>query len=133
VPSFRNFVGCLADETYSIEFVADSGGPRPLSPWKLPARWKIEVRGKSRPNLQFNAAIVHDGHLELVEGIAPYDKEFTASRVMVLIEPIREGRLSVVAYSDASGIYTRHAAHESDSGGRIVFDETITPYQAGSL
>ena len=77
----------MPDEPYSIELVADSGGPRPPSPWKLPARWKIEVRGKSKPNLRFNPAIVHDGHLELVEGIAPYDKEFTASRVMVLCEP----------------------------------------------
>jgi len=123
----------MPDEPYEIELVADSGGPRPPSPWKLPARWKIEVRGKSKPNLRFNAAIVHDGHLELVEGIAPYDKEFTASRVMVLFEPAREGRLSVVAYSDASGSYTKQCAHESDGGGRILFDETITPYQAGSL
>lgn len=97
----------MPDEKHSIELVADSGGPRPPSTWKLPARWKIEVRGKSKPNLRFNAAIVHDGHLELVEGIAPYDKEFTASRVIVLIEPTREGRLSVVAYSDASGIYAK--------------------------
>jgi hypothetical protein len=123
----------MPDETYSIEVVADSGAPRPPSPWTLPARWRIEVRGKSKPNLRFNAAFVRDGHLELVEGIAPYDKEFTASRVMVLIEPSGEGRLSLVAYSDASGIYTKQAAHESDGGGRIVFDETITPYQAGSL
>ena len=123
----------MPDETHSIELVADSGGPKPPSPWKLPARWKIEVRGKSKPNLRFNAAIVHDGHLELVEGMAPYDKEFTASRVMVLFEPTNEGRLSVVAYSDACGVYTKQAAHEGDSGGRILFDETITPYQAGSL
>jgi hypothetical protein len=123
----------MPDEKYSIELVADSGGPRRPSPWKLPARWKIEVRGKSKSNLRFNAAIVRDGHLELVEGIAPYDKEFTASRVIVLFEPAREGRLSVVAYSDASGTYTKQAAHESDGGGRILFDETITPYQAGSL
>jgi len=123
----------MPDEKYPIELVADSGGPKPPSPWKLPARWKIEVRGKSKPNLRFNAAIVHDGHLELVEGIAPYDKAFMASRVMVLFEPTREGRLSVVAYSDASGVYTKQAAHESDGGGRILFDETITPYQAGSL
>jgi hypothetical protein len=123
----------MPEERYSIELVADSGGPRSPSPWKLPARWKIEVRGKSKPNLRFNAAIVDDGHLELVEGIAPYDKEFTASRVMVLFEPTREGRLSVVAYSDVSGIYTRHAAHESYAGGRILLDETLTSYQAGSL
>jgi hypothetical protein len=123
----------MPDEKYSIELVADTGGPRPPSPWKLPARWKIEVRSKAKPNLRFHAAIVHDGHLELVEGIAPYDKEFTASRVMVLIQPTREGRLSVVAYSDASGTYTKQAAHESDGGGRILFDETITPFQAGSL
>ena len=123
----------MPDEKHSIEIVADSGGARPPSPWKLPARWKIEVRGKSKPNLRFNAAIVYDGHLELVEGIAPYDKEFTASRVIVLVEPTREGRLSVVAYSDAGGMYTKHAAHESNGGGRILFDETITPYQAGSL
>src|SRR6185503_6364725 len=123
----------MSDVKRSIEIVAESGGARPASPWTLPARWKIEVRGKSKPNLRFNAAIVYDGHLELVEGIAPDDKEFTASRVIVLVEPTREGRLSVAAYSDAGGMYTKHAAHEGKGGGRILFDETITPYQAGSL
>jgi len=121
------------DEKHSVEIVADPGGPAPPSRWKLPARWRIEVRGKSKPNLRFNAAIAHDGHLELVEGIAPYDKEFMASRVIALFEPTREGRLSVAVYSEVTGIYTKHAFHESDRGGRILFDDTITPYQAGSL
>jgi hypothetical protein len=121
------------DDKYQIEIVADPGGPRPPSPWKLPARWRIEVRGKSKPNLRFNAAIAHDGHLELVEGIAPYDKEFRASRVILLFEPTREGRLSVVVHSDASGSYTKQFSHESDGGGRIIFDETISQFQGGSL
>jgi len=121
------------DDKYQIEIVATTGGPKPPSPWKLPARWRIEVRGKSKPNLRFNAAIAHDGHLELVEGIAPYDKEFTASRVIVLFAPTREGRLSVVVHSDAGGTFTKHAGHESDGSGRFVFDETITQYQIGSL
>lgn len=121
------------DEKYAVEIVPDSGGRRPPSPWKLPARWRIEVRGTSTPNLPFHAAIAYDGRLELVDEVAPYDKEFTASRVVVLVEPMREGRLAVVIYSDAAGIYTKHASHESEGGGRFLFDETITPYQAGGL
>ena len=121
------------DENYQIELVANSGGPRPPSPWKLPARWRIEIRGKSKPNLRFAAAIAHDGQLELVEGIVPYDKEFTASRVILLFQPTREGRLSVVVYSDASGAYTMQSSHESDGAGRFLFDETITPFEGGSL
>ena len=121
------------DERYQIELVANVSGPRPPSPWKLPARWRIEIRGKSKSNLRFNAAIAHDGHLELVEGIAPYDKEFTASRLILLFAPTRDGRLSVVVHSDASGVYMKQFGHESDGAGRIIFDETIGQCQGGSL
>jgi hypothetical protein len=51
----------------------------------------------------------------------------------VLFEPTREGRLSVVVYSDASGFYTKHFSHESEGAGRILFDETISQFEAGSL
>jgi hypothetical protein len=121
------------DEKYQIELVAASGGRRPPSPWKLPARWRVEIRGKSKPNLRFVAAIAHDGQLEVVEGLTPYDKEFTASRVILLFQPTREGRLSVIVYSDASGAYRMQSSHESDGSGRFLFDETITPFEGGSL
>jgi len=114
-----------------IDIVADEG--RNSSPWNLPARWRLEVRGNNDSKLKFRAAIAHDGHLELIEELAPYDKEFSASRVIALFESAEEGSLSVVAFSDASGVYTRQCSFSGGRSGRILFDSTIPAYQAGSL
>jgi hypothetical protein len=119
-------------DQYSIEIVAEEG-QRPPSPWKLPARWNLEIRSQTSSQVTFRAAFAIDGHLELLETTTPYDKEFTASRVLVFFETTAGGSLSVVAYSDASGIYTQQAAHRGSGAGRIVFDETIGVYLAGSL
>jgi hypothetical protein len=104
---------------------------RSSSPWKLPARWRMEVRG--RGGLKFRAALACDGHLELIEDVVPYDKEFSASRVIALFESAEEGDLSVVAFSDASGVYTRQCSFSGGRSGRILFDSNIPAYQAGSL
>jgi len=115
----------------TIDIVAEEG--RGNSPWRLPARWRLEVRGKGDSQLKFRAAIAHDGHLELIEEVAPYDKEFSASRLIALFESAEEGGLSVVAFSDASGTYTRHCSFSGGRSGRILFDSNIPLYQAGSL
>jgi hypothetical protein len=111
--------------------VAEEG--RSSSPWKLPARWRIEVRGRNDPHLRFRAAIACDGHLELIEAAAPYDKEFSATRVIALFESVEESDLSVVAFSDASGMYMRQCSFSGGRSGRILFDSSIPAYQAGSL
>ena len=118
----------MSDDKSSIEIVADAG--RGHSPWKLPARWKLEVRGKA---VRFKAAIARDGILELIESVVPYDKEFTASRLIALFESMDESEISVVAYSDASGMYTRQCSFGGGRSGRILFDGNIPAFQAGSL
>jgi hypothetical protein len=115
----------------TIDIVADQG--RSSSPWKLPARWRLEVRGTDDSKLRFKAAIARDGHLELIEEVAPYDREFSASRVIALFESAEGGGISVVAFSDASGIYTRQCSFSGGRSGRILFDSNIPAYQAGSL
>ena len=121
----------MSNDQPTIDIVSDEG--RSSSPWKLPARWRLEVRGKGDSKLKFKAAIAHDGHLELIEEVAPYDKEFSASRVIALFESTDEGSLSVVAFSDASGIYMRQCSFSGARSGRILFDSNIPAHQAGSL
>ena len=118
----------MSDDKLPMDIVADAG--RSHSPWKLPARWKLEVRGRA---VRFKAAIARDGILELIESVVPYDKEFTASRLIALFESADESELSVVAYSDASGMYTRQCSFGGSRSGRILFDGNIPAYQAGSL
>jgi hypothetical protein len=48
-------------------------------------QWKLEVRDEGSP-IKFKAAIARGQHLELVEAIAPYDKEFTASSLVALFD-----------------------------------------------
>ena len=112
--------------------IVDEEG-RNSSPWRLPARWRLEVRSSDDSNLRFRAAIACDGHLELVEAVAPYDKEFSATRVIALFESVEECDLSVVAFSDASGMYTRQCSFSGARSARILFDSNIQAYQAGSL
>ena len=114
-----------------IDIVAAEG--RSSSPWKLPARWRLEFRGKPDSPLKFRAAIAHDGNLELIEDFTPYDKELSASRLIVLFESAEERGLSVAAFSDASGTYMRHFSGSGGRSGRILFDASITAYQIGSL
>ena len=71
--------------------------------------------------------------MELIEEMAPYDKEFSASRLIALFESAEEGGLSVVAFSDASGVYMRHCSFSGGRSGRILYDSNIPAYQAGSL
>jgi hypothetical protein len=121
----------VSKDESTINIVAEEGHSR--SPWKLPARWRVEVRGKGGSQQKFKAAIAHDGHLELIEEIAPYDKEFSASRLIALFESGEEGSLSVVAFSDASGVYRQHCSFSGGRSGRILFDSNIPAYQADSL
>jgi hypothetical protein len=115
----------------TIDIVAAEG--RSDSPWKLPARWRLEIRGRDGANARFKAAIALDGYLELVEEAAPYDREFKASRVIVLFESVGDQPLSVTAFSDASGAYLRQFSGSGGRSGRIIFDSSISAYQAGSL
>jgi hypothetical protein len=94
-------------------------------------QWKLEVRDEGSP-IKFKAAIARGQHLELVEAIAPYDKEFTASSLVALFDST-DGNLSVVAYSDASGIYSKQCSFSGGPSGRILFDARIPVYLAGSL
>ena len=115
----------------TIDIVAAEG--RSDSPWKLPARWKLEVRGSDDANAKFKAAIALDGYLDLVEEAAPYDREFRASRVIVLFESVEDQPLSVTAFSDTSGAYLRQFSGSGGRSGRIIFDSSISAHQAGSL
>jgi hypothetical protein len=121
----------MSDDDVAVEIVAETGHSD--SPWKLPAKWRLEVRGKPRVKLAFKAAIARDGHLELIEATTPYDQEFTASRLIALFEAVDEGTLEVVAYSDASGAYLKQCSFAGDRGGRILFDSHLPAFQAGSL
>ena len=119
----------MSDDDSPVNIVA-SAVPG-SSPWKLPAHWKLEVRGKG--GMRFKAALARDGELELIEATVPYDKEFEASRLIALFESADENTLSVVAYSAASGTYTRHCSFAGSRAGRILFDDGIPACLAGSL
>ena len=124
-------VGSVSSDNPAIAIVASEG--RSSSPWKVPARWRLEIRGGDGSNPRFKAAIALDGHLDLLDEVAPYDREFSASRLIVLFESVGEANLSVVVFSDASGAYMRQFSGSGGRSGRIIFDSSIPAYQAGSL
>jgi hypothetical protein len=97
------------------------GEPIP-SRYRVPARWRIEVRSDTGTDVGFKCAIAVDGTLQLVEAFTPYDFDFSAAKFRALFEAKTDAALNVSGYSDVGGEFRKMTAFSGSRSGQVIFD-----------
>jgi Uncharacterized protein conserved in bacteria (DUF2059) len=112
--------------------LAEATGSPSETPFRIPTRWRIEIRAFSGPDFEFKGALGHDGELELIETSTPFDKTFTGTGMIGLFQAPKGHKLRVASYFERDGQYLPHASFGSRAG-KLIFDASFQAYGAGSL
>ncbi len=122
----------MSEDEFKIK-IESASGPAPETPFPVPARWRIEVRSFSGPDVDFKGAIARDGRLELIESSTPLDRAFTASRIIGLFEAAEGCKLQVTSFIEVDGQFQKQAMFGGDRAGKFIFEPSLQAYGAGSL